>query len=94
MITFSDFVHKHNLKNKATSNIKIYEVLKKMVLDSNVGTYLRDGPFYSNIGVVNLHPSKRTHWICYINEIYFDSYGCAPPIKLFKFIIKQNGYCL
>ena len=27
MITFNDFVHKHNLKNKATSNIKIQKVL-------------------------------------------------------------------
>ena len=30
----------------------------------------------------------------YINENYFDSYGCAPPKKLSKFIIKRNGYCL
>ena len=45
MITFKDFVHKHNLKNKATSNIEIYEVWKKIGLDSKVGIYLRDGDF-------------------------------------------------
>ena len=94
MITFNDFVHKYNLKNKATSNIKIYEVLKKIGLDSKVGIYLRDGLFSTDIGIVNLHPSKGTHWVCYINENYFDSYGVVCPKKLSKFIMKRNGYCL
>ena len=94
MITFNDFVLKHNLKNKATSNIKIHEVLRKMGLDAKVVIYLRDGVLESDIGIVNLHPSKRTHWVVYIDENYFDSYGCAPPKKLSKFIIKRNGYCL
>ena len=81
-------------KNKATSNVKKYVLLKKIGLDSKVGIYLRDGPFSSNIGVVNLHPSKGTHWVCYINENYFDSYGCVCPKKLSKFTIKRNGFCL
>ena len=93
MITFNDFVHKHNLKNKATSNIKIQKVLTSVGLD-NVNIYLRDGPFSSDIGIVNLHPSKGTHWVCYINENYFDSYGIICPKKLSKFIIKGNGYCI
>ena len=92
-MTFNDFIKKHNLKNKATSNIKIQQVLGSIGLD-NVGIYLRDGPFSSDIGIVNLHPSKGTHWVCYINGNYFDSYGCSPPKKLSKFIIKRNGYCL
>ena len=93
MITFNDFVHKHNLKNEATSNIKIQQVLSFLSLN-DVGIYLRDGPFSSKKGVVNLHQSKGTHWVWYINENYFDSYGCAPPKKLSKFIIKRNGNCL
>ena len=93
-MTFNDFVHKHNLKNKATSNIKIYELFKNIGLDSKVGTYLRDGPFSTDIGVVNLHPSKGSHWVCYLNENYSDSYGFVCPKKLSKFIMKQNGYCL
>ena len=93
MITFNDFVHKHNLKNKATSNIKIQKVLTSVGLD-NVNIYLRDGPFSSDIGIVNLHPSKGTHWVCYINENYFDSYGIICPKKLSKFIIKGNRYCI
>ena len=56
--------------------------------------YLRDGLFSTDIGIVNLHPSKGTHWVCYINEKYFDSYGCFSPKNLSRFIIKQNGYCL
>ena len=71
---FNDFVHKHNLKNKATSNIKIQKVLQSIGLDS-VGVYLRDGSFSSDIGAVNLHPSKGTHRVCYINENHFNSYG-------------------
>ena len=92
-MTFIDFIKKHNLKNKATSNKKIYQVLDSIGLN-NVGIYLRDGPFKSDIGFVNLHPSKGSHWVCYINENYFDSYGCVPPKKLSKFIIKRKGYCL
>ena len=93
LISFSDFVRKHDLKNKATSNIKIQQVLNSIGLN-NVGIYLRDGPFSSDIGIVILHPSKGTHWICYINENYFDSYGCVCPKKLSKYIIKRNGYCI
>ena len=92
-MTFNNFIKKHNLKNKATSNIKIYQVLDSIGLN-NVGIYLRDGPFSSDIGIVKLHPAKGTHWVVYKNENYFDSYGCVPPKKLSKFLIKRNGYCL
>ena len=93
MITFNGFIKKHNLKNKATSNIKIQQVLNSIGLN-NVGMYLRDGPFSSDIGIVNLHLSKGTHWVTYINENYIDSYGCLSPKKLSKFIVKRNEYCL
>ena len=93
MMLFNDFIGKNKLKNKATSNIKIQKVLTSIDLD-NVNIYLRDGPFSSDIGMVNLHPSKRSHWVCYINEIYFDNYGVVCPKKPSKIIIKRNGYCL
>ena len=92
-MTFNDFIEKYKLKNKATFNIKIQQVLSSLSL-KDVGIYLRDGPFESDNGIVNLHPLKGTHWICYINENHFDSYGVACPKKLSKFIIKRNGYCL
>ena len=84
MITFNDFIKKYNLRNKAANNIKIYEVLKNIGLDTKVELYLRDGLFSTKIGILNLHPSKGTPWVCYINENYFDSYGCSPPKKLSK----------
>ena len=59
--TCNDFVHKYKKENKATSNIKIYEVLKNIGLDSKVGIYLRDGDFSTKYGIVNLHPSRGTH---------------------------------
>ena len=93
MISFNEFIKKHNLKNKATSNIKIQKVLNSIGLNK-VGIYLRDGPFSRDIGIVNLHPSKGSHWVTYINGNYFDSFGCASPKKLSKFIINRNEYCL
>ena len=56
---FNDFVEKYNLKNEATSNIKIYEVLKNIGLDTKVKIYLRDGPFESDIGIVKFTSLKR-----------------------------------
>ena len=90
---FNDFIKKHNLKNKATSNIKIRQILSSLSLN-DIGIFLRDVPFESDIGIVNLHPSKGTHWVLYIHGSYFDSYGITPTKKLSKFIIKRNGYCL
>ena len=92
-MSFHDFVHSFNLKNKTTLNIKIQKVFRSIGLNS-VGIYLRDGPFESDIGMVNLHRYKGTHWVCYRNENYFDSYRCVCPKKLSKFFIKRNGHCL
>ena len=88
MMSFNYFVYKHDSKNKATSNIKIYQGL------DNVDIYVRDGPFSSDIGIINLHPSKRTYWVLYIHECYLDSYGITPSKKQSKFIIKRYGHCL
>ena len=92
-MTFNNFIKKYKSKNKATSNIKIQQILSSLSLN-DVAIYLREYPFKFDIGIVNLHPSKGTHWVSYLNENYFDSYGCAPPKKLSKFIIKRNEYCL
>ena len=93
MITFSDFIQKNNLKNKATSNIKFYQLFSSLGVNE-VGIYLRNGPFQSDIGIVKLHPTKGTHWVCYRNEKYFDSYGVVCLKKLSNIIIKRNGFCL
>ena len=91
MMTFNEFIHKQKLKNKPTSNIKTYEVLKKTGLDSKVGIYLRDGNSSSNYGIFNLHPSGRTHWVWCIKDCYFDSYGIRPPKKFPDYIKNRHG---
>ena len=92
-MTFNDFVEKYNLKNKATSNKKMQQVLSSLSLN-DVGIYLRDGPFKSGIGIFNLHLSKGSHWVCCINENYLHSYGVVCPKKLSKFFIQRNEHCL
>ena len=87
MVAFNDFVHKCKLKNIAKSNINVYQVFPSLSLN-NVSIYSRDGPFSSDIGIVNLHPSKGTHWVVYVKENYFDIYGCVCPKKPSEFSIK------
>ena len=62
MMSFNQFVYKLNLKIKASSNKEIYQTVCSIGLN-NICLDLRDGPFSSVIGVVNLHPSKGTHWV-------------------------------
>ena len=93
-MSFNDFVHKYNLEYKATSIIKIVLHVLSLLSLNDVGIHLRDEPFLSDPKFVNLHPSKGTHWVCYINDKDFDSYRCSPPQKLSKFIIKRNRFCL
>ena len=88
-MSFNDFLKKINLKNKATSNIKIRQVLSSLSLN-DVGIYLGDGPFKTDIGIVNLHPSRGTHWVINIKYGYFDSYGCPPSKKLLKYLKSKH----
>ena len=47
---------------------------------------MRDDKFTTTSGIVNLHPTKGTHWILYTNHYYFDSFGCPPPTKILNHI--------
>ena len=47
--------------------------------------------FESDIGIVNLHPTKGTFWVAYNEQKHFDSFGAAPGEKLSKFFRKSNG---
>ena len=58
-----------------------------------MGLCLRDGPFEFDVGIVKMHPSEGTHRVANINQNYFDSYGCSPPQKLSRVIMKRNGPC-
>ena len=59
-MTFIDFVDKYILKYKATSIIKLYQVLSSLSF-SDVMIYLRDGPFSSDTAIDNLHPHRGSH---------------------------------
>ena len=92
-LSFKEFVEKYGLKNEATSNLKIKEILNE--LDVPAGIYMRDDKFTTTssgsfAGIVNLHPTKGTHWVMFINAFYFDSYGCPPPLNIMKQI--KNGF--
>ena len=86
-LSFKEFVNKYGLKNEATSNVEIKEILKLM--NTSCGIYMRDDKFITTSGIVNLHPTKGTHWVMFVNEFYFDSYGCPPPLNMNKKI--NNG---
>ena len=77
MIAFNDYIHKYNLKSKTKSNKKIQQILSSLSL-SDVGIYLRDGPFETGTEIISLHPFHCTDWVLYIDECYFDSYGYTP----------------
>ena len=66
-MSFNDFVQNCNLKNKATSNLKIQQVLGCIGLN-NVGIPLGDGLLKTDVGIVSSHPNHGTHWVLYINE--------------------------
>ena len=92
-MSFNDFIHKCKLKNEATPNNKIQSILSSLA-SNDVRIYLRDGPFKTDLKIINLHPFQGTHWVLYIHKCYFDSFGWSPPQKLFKPIIKRNGHWL
>ena len=86
-LSFKEFVDKYGLKNEATSNVEIKEILKLM--NTSCGIYMRDDKFNTTSGIVNLHPTKGTHWVMLTNQNCFDSYGCPPPLNITKQI--NNG---
>ena len=58
-------------------------------MNTSCGIYMRDDKFITTSGIVNLHPTKGTHWVMFTNQNYFDSYGCPPPLNITKQI--NNG---
>ena len=93
-LSFKEFVDKYGLKNEATYKVKIKEILKLMNKQSSFGTaklpssitecgiYMRHDKFTTTAGIVNLHPTKGTHWVMFSDKFYFDSYGCPPPTNI------------
>ena len=56
---------------------------------------MRDDPIiWYNCGIINLHPKKGTHWVCFFNKFYFDSYGCPPPQNILNHIKSNYKKCI
>ena len=55
---------------------------------------MRNSIVTANDGSLIFHPTTGTHWTLYINEYYFDSYGCLPPNVLTTFFNEWNGKCV
>ena len=92
-MSFNDFFHIYQLKKKATSDTKNQNNFSSRALN-DLGICLKDGPLSIDVGIVNVHLTKGSHWVAYLNKNYFDSYGGSSPQKLSKFIIKRNGFYL
>ena len=84
--TENDFIHQCGLKNKASSNIIIQNILSSLAL-TDVGVYLRDGPLRIEKGIVNLHPIQDSQRVLCTHKCYFDSYGITPLNNLYKNMI-------
>ena len=77
------FMKKHKLKNEATDNIKISEVINKLNIGNDFDIYLKNDTLTTNSGIINLSKSG-THWTAYYNNFYFDSFGVKPPKNIEK----------
>ena len=53
---------------------------------------MRDDKFITTSGIVNLHPTKGTHWVMFTNQNYFDSYGCPLPLNITKQINTLSAF--
>ena len=44
-------------------------------------------------GIVNLADSLSdgTHWVCYYNGYYFDSYGLPPPLEIVEYLGENSA---
>ena len=55
---------------------------------------MRDDKITTTSGIVNLHPTKGTHWVMFVGQFYFDSYGCPPPLSVLNQIKEKHNVCI
>ena len=85
--SFTVFFQRFKLKGQATSNITLKEMLNQMTLNTKI--YMRDINFSKN-SIIDVRQCRGPDWISYMNENYFDSYGCLPLKLLSNFISKKH----
>ena len=55
---------------------------------------MRYNKFSTTDGIVTFQPIKGRHWVRYIDQDVFDSYGCPPPKYYQIFSPKRYGKCV
>ena len=87
-LLFKQFVNKYGLNNVATSNVNLNKILEIFMNEKNYReVYMRDDMFTYLAVIVNLQPTDGTHWV--IDEFYFDSYGCPPPVNTINHVMND-----
>ena len=86
-LSFKEFLDRYELKDKATSNVKLNKnildiFMNEMNIHDPCGVYMRDAALATNSGIVKIHLTKGSHWVMFVDEFYFDSYGCPPSVKV------------
>ena len=80
------------IENKALSNRELIEYIKQLKIKHFRGVFMRDDlpkkKRTKECGIVNLADSLSdgTHWVCYFNHYYFDSYGLPPPLEIVEYL--------
>lgn len=87
------------LPNKPLSNFELIDAVKELKIKYFRGVYLRDQlpkrPWKKECGIVNLADSndlRGTHWVCYYENKYFDSYGIQPPLEIIDYLGEEVQY--
>ena len=70
-----EFVDKYEIKDEATTNIEIQQIINTnqrfaLRCDLHLPTkvYMRGDQFTTTAVIVNLHPTKGTDWVMFIND--------------------------
>ena len=86
------------IENKALSNHELIEYIKQLKIKHFRGVFMRDDlpkkKRNKECGIVNLADSLSdgTHWVCYFNHYYFDSYGLPPPLEIVEYLGENLEY--
>ena len=85
------------IENKALSNHELIEYIKQLKIKHFRGVFMRDDlpkkKRTKECGIVNLADSLSdgTHWVCYFNHYYFDSYGLPPPLEIVEYLGENSA---
>ena len=78
---------------KPLTNYELLKYVKLFNIKNFRGVFMRDTlpkkkSKSSESGIVNLdsNNSQGTHWVCFYDSIYFDSYGLPPPDEVVQYM--------